>query len=52
MQARDDMVRERLLAFVAEWTRRPRAFEWGRSNCCHFGSDWVEAVEGWRPISW
>lgn len=52
MQAheRDDLVRERLMAFVSDWTRKPRSFDWAASNCCHFGSDWIESAEGSRPI--
>ena len=54
MQApeRDETMRERLLAFVGDWTRKPKGFDWGRSNCCHFASDWIEVVEGGRPIGY
>lgn len=50
MLERDDQVRERLMAFVSDWARKPRSFDWAGANCCHFGSDWVEAIEGSRPI--
>lgn len=50
MHERDDKVRERLMAFISDWTRKPRSFSWPASNCCHFGSDWVEVAEGSRPI--
>lgn len=34
--------------YVREWDGRQ--FEWSDSNCGHFASGWVRAVEGWSPI--
>jgi hypothetical protein len=39
-------VAARLYAWAQDWASRRQPFDWGRSNCCHLVSSWVEHVEG------